>query len=368
MINSRFFLRCLLIALCFVALRAHAEPYLAVQMGLKCMTCHVNPTGGGLRTQYGDAFAQTLLPQTHIDTGTDAWTGDVTKFFRVGGDLRFDATVTTVPHANPVDAFTLEQARVYLEANVIPERLLVYVDELVAPSGATNEEAYGVYWSANHDWYVKAGQMYLPFGWRLQDQTAFILTTSGINMTSPDQGVEFGWEHGHWDTQIAVSNGTGSGSTNGDNGKQYSGQLIWVDSMWRVGAAANFNNKEVGNKSAFALFGGLRTGPIEWLAQGELIDDKSITEGTQTNGQRQAATLLEADWLIMKGNNLKITDEFKDPDRSVSNNGVTRWSVVYEWTPMQFVQLRGGARIEDGIPQINADHTRLYFVELHGFF
>ena len=364
---SRLLLRCLLAALCCVALRAHAEPYLAIQTGLKCGQCHVNPTGGGLRTAYGDVFAQTLMPANRIDTGNDTWTGDVAKFLRLGGDLRADATVTQVPHTKTVDTFQLDQSRVYLEANIIPERLLVYADEQIAPGGALNREAYGLYWSANHDWYVKAGQMYLPFGLRLQDQTAFIQTTSGINMTTPDQGAEFGWERGHWDAQLALSNGTAGGASQ-DNGKQYSGQLIWVDARWRVGAAANFNNKSVGNRSAFALFGGLRTGPIEWLAQGELIDDKSVVEGATVNGQRQAATLLEADWAIARGNNLKVTSEFFDPNRRVANDAQTRWSVVYELTPIQFVQLRGGVRYQDGIPQIDTQHTKLYFVELHGFF
>jgi Phosphate-selective porin O and P len=371
MINrlSRIFLQCLMLALCCVALRAHAEPYLAVQMGLKCGQCHVNPTGGGLRTTYGDVFAQTLMPHDHIDTGNDVWTGEINRFLRVGGDLRFDATVTTQPHTRNVDTFAFDSTRLYIEANVIPERLLVYVDEQVAPGGALNREAYGVYWSKNHDWYLKGGQMYLPFGWRLQDQSALIQTASGINMTTPDQGVEFGWERGHWDAQLAVTNGTGgSSSSSGDNGKQYSGQLIWVESMWRVGGAANWNNKNVGNRSAFALFAGLRTGPIEWLAQGELIDDKSVAQGTTLKGQRQAAGLVEGNWAITRGNNLKITGEYYDPDRSVANNAQTRWSVVYEWTPIQFVQLRGGTRISDGIPQINSQHTRLYFVELHGFF
>jgi hypothetical protein len=368
MISSRLLWPCLLAALCCIALRAQAEPYLAVQMGLKCGQCHVNPTGGGLRTSYGDVFAQTLMPHDHIDTGNDVWTGDVTKFLRIGGDLRFDGTVTQVPHAKTVNTFSMNQARVYVEGNVIPDRLIVYVDEQVAPGGALNREAYGVYWSANHDWYLKGGQMYLPFGWRLQDQTAFIQTTSGINMTAPDSGVEFGWEKGHWDAQLAVSNGTGGGSSSNDNGKQYSGQLIWVESMWRVGGAANFNKKEVGNRSAFALFAGLRTGPIEWLAQGELIEDKSIVEGQSLNGQRQAAGLIEGNWAISRGNNLKITGEYFDPDRGVPNDSQTRWSAVYEWTPIQFVQLRGGARIQDGIPQIPTQRTRLYFVELHGFF
>jgi len=363
-------LQCLAMMLCFVALRAEAEPYLAVQMGLKCGQCHVNPTGGGLRTTFGDIFAQTQLPHDHIDTGTgaDTWTGDVAKFLRIGGDLRFDETATEQPHTKTVNTFNLDQGvRVYLQASVIPERLFVYVDEQVAPNNAANREAYGVYWSANHDWYLKAGQMYLPFGLRLQDQSAFIQTASGINMTTPDQGVEFGWERGNWDGQFTISNGV-PGSTSGENGKQYSGQLAWVESMFRIGAAANFNNKQVGNKTQFALFGGLHTGPIAWLAQAELIHDQSVAEGTTINGQRQFATLVEANWLLAKGNNLKITSEWFDPDRNVSHNDQTRWSVVYEWTPVQFVQIRGGARIKDGIPQVDSQHAKVYFVELHGFF
>jgi hypothetical protein len=362
-----FFLRCLTAALCFLALRAEAEPYLAVQTGLKCGQCHVNPTGGGLRTAFGNIFAQTQLPHDHIDTGTDIWTGDVTKFLRIGGDLRFDAMATAQSNTKTVSTFNSEQTRVYLEASPIPERLLVYVDEQVAPNGAEVREAYGMYWSANHEWYLKGGQMYLPFGLRLQDQTALILMASAINMATPDQGVEFGWERSHWDGQFAISNGT-AGNLDGENGKQYSGQLSWVESSFRLGAAANFNNKQAGNRTAFALFAGLHTGPIAWLGQAEYIHDQSLVEGQTVKGPRQAAALGEANWLIAKGNNLKLTAEWFDPDRNVANNDQTRWSAVYEWTPIQFVQLRGGVRYMEGPPQIDALHVRLYFLQLHGFF
>jgi hypothetical protein len=77
---------------------------------------------------------------------------------------------------------------------------------------------------------------------------------------------------------------------------------------------------------------------------------------------------VEGNWLIARGNNLKITSEYLDPNRSVHNNGETRWSVVYELTPIQFAQLRAGVRYYDGIPQSDAQNTRLYFIELHGFF
>jgi hypothetical protein len=362
--HTRLGLSALFLGLCMAASAAHAEPYLAVQLGLKCGQCHVNPTGGGLRTTFGDIFAQTVMPAEHLDTALDNWTGQVgTPYLRAGGDLRFDASVTQVPHANSLQQFDLEQMRVYGEAEVIPNRLLAYVDEQVAPGGALNREAYLVYWSAAHDWYVKAGQMYLPFGLRLQDQTAFILTATGINMTTPDQGVEFGWEHGPWDAQFTVSNGTAGGAVSG-NGKEYGAQVAFVESRWRFGLAANRNDQPGGAKTSYGVFGGLRTGPISWLAQGEIIDDQSIAQGYG----RELASLVEANWLIARGNNLKITQEFLNPNRAVPNGEENRWSVVYELTPIQFLQVRMGLRRNDGIPQDNAEHQRLFFVQLHGFF
>lgn len=360
---SRIGIYAALVFLSLAAASVHAEPYLAVQFGLKCNVCHVNPTGGGLRTTFADVLAQTVIPKEHLDTGLDNWNGQIGQYLRAGGDLRFDAQVTKTPNSPSVQEFSLEQARVYLEANVIPDRLLAYVDEQVAPGGALNREAYVLYWAGSHDWYLKAGQMYLPFGLRLQDQTALIYTASGINMTTPDQGVEFGWERGAWDAQLAVSNGTAGGAVKSD-GKQYSLNVAYVQSVWRLGIGANSNNQAGGAKDGYAIYGGLRTGPISWLAQAEITDDKSIA-----NGQgRQLATLLEANWLIIRGNNLKITQEFLNPNRAVANAAQTRWSVVYEVTPIQFVQIRTGFRWSDGIPQDDSEHPRLYFVELHGYF
>ena len=355
--------RGLLACSCMAAFMAHAEPYLAVQQGLKCGVCHVNPTGGGLRTTYGDLFAQNKMPASKIETPADNWLGQIGSFLRAGGDLRFDGMVQQAPHRPSVQEFSLEQARVYLDANVIPDRLLFYVDEQVAPGGALNREAYGILWSAAHEWYLKAGQMYLPFGFRLQDQTAFILTASGINMTTPDQGVEAGWLRGPWEVQLAVSNGTAGGAVT-SAGKQFSGQLIYVEPDWRLGLGANSNDQSIGHKNALALFGGLRTGPIAWLGQAELVDDQSIAN----NQGRMIATLIEADWLLARGNNLKLTDEFLNPNVQAGHGEQTRWSMVYELTPIQFLQVRAGFRYSDGIPQDNAEHGRLYFIESHVLF
>jgi hypothetical protein len=347
------------------AVGVRAEPYLAVQNGFKCSQCHVNPTGGGMRNTFGDLFAQTLMPMHHLDTGRDTWTGALNSFIGIGGDLRYDWTLTDVRHQPSVNQFAMEQTRVYLDASVIPDRLLVYADEQIAPGGATNEEAYGLYWSAAHDWYVKAGQMYLPFGFRLQDQTAFVQQVSGINMTTPDRAIEAGWLRGPWDVQLDVSNGTAGGPVT-TNGKQYIGQVTFVQPVWRAGLALDLNNAASGGRrTSYGVFGGLRTGPVAWLAEADLVVDH-----TTPSSLRTAGGLIEADWLITRGQNLKLTAEQLAPDLSVSirRNGQTRWSLVYELTPIQFVQLRAGIRYYDGIPQADAQHERLYFVQLHGFF
>src|SRR5260221_1925145 len=113
----RITLPCLLILLFSGAYSARAEPYLAVQLGLKCGQCHVNPTGGGLRTAFCDVFAQTVLAAQHLGTGLDKWTRQLGPYLRAGGDFRFDGTVTQGPHTKTAQEFGLEQTCAYMEAS-----------------------------------------------------------------------------------------------------------------------------------------------------------------------------------------------------------------------------------------------------------
>jgi hypothetical protein len=100
------------------------------------------------------------------------------------------------------------------------------------------------------------------------------------------------------------------------------------------------------------------------LGQIDITDDKS----QPAQSGRQLATLLEANWRIAQGHNLKLTHEYLDPNRSVSHDAQTRYSIVYELTPIQYVQIRSGFRYSDGIPQSPLEHLKIGFIELHGFF
>jgi hypothetical protein len=342
---------------------ASAEPYLAVREGFKCAQCHVNPTGGGLRNVFGNAYVQSQLAANRIDTGDTVWTGAVGQMLAVGGDLRADAAVVDVPNQEQTRAFEVQQARVYMNVAVIPNRLNFYVDELVAPGVASNREAYVRYQSGGGSWSIKAGKMYLPFGLRLQDDLAFVRQVSSINMTTPDSGVEISWDPESWSSQLAISNGS-AGAPEDNKGKQVSLQTAFVQRSWRIGVAANHNDSDDGDRSAVGLFAGLRTGPIAWLAEVDYVED----EGFSPDKRKLIAGLLEGNWLIQKGHNLKLTAEHFDPDNDIDEDEQARFSAVYEYTPIQYLQIRGGVRYYDGIPQNDLQNRREGFLELHGFF
>ena len=228
---------------------ANAEPYLAAQTGLKCMQCHVNPTGGGMRTVYGNAFAQTQLAAKKIGSDEDMWTGQVMKFFSVGGNARANYSFSDVPNLDSTNDFAVEEARAYLDFGVIPGRLSVYFDQRFAPGNSTNLEANIRYWIRENSVYVKAGRMYQPFGYRFEDDNAFVRQLSGINMQAPDEGVEFGFEKGSWSTQVAFSNGT-AGAPEVDDGKQIVARTEYVGSAWRAGVSAVVNNTDAGDRQA----------------------------------------------------------------------------------------------------------------------
>lgn len=341
---------------------ARAEPYLAVRQDLKCITCHVNPTGGGLRNDFGIAFAQNVLPARPAAAGTPNWSGKLADLLRIGGDLRTNWSTTTIPNQKSLRKFALDQVRVYADVALIPQRLGLYVDQQIAPGATQNQEGYLRYGDPTNGWYLKGGRFYLPFGWRLQDNTSFIRQTTGINMATPDTGVEIGFEKPQWSAQLALTNGAGNAQE--PSGHQATAQLVWVRSLWRLGAAASMTESELGDRRMGGVFAGLHTGPLAWLGEVDLVRDEGFPEGNRS----AAAALGEVNWAIRPGHNLKLTGEFFDADRDVDENEQNRWSLVYELTPLPFVQFRAGHRRYDGIPQNDLQNRRLTFIELHGFF
>ena len=354
-----------LLVLTSLAERADAEPYIAVMNGLKCATCHVNPSGGGKRTLYGMTYARTQLAARNVlrDESAPGWASNVNKWFGIGGDLRGGYRETNVPGPNDGSEFSVTKGTVYAEVRAVQNWLTLYVDEQVAPDNALNREAYLLVTPQRGKYTVKLGQFFLPFGLRLQDDSAFVRQRSGINFDTPDDGLELGVELPRWSAQAAFTNGT-AGAGHRDDKRQASLSASYVRPRWRVGASLNRNEDPLGDRTMQGLFAGWRTGPISWLTELDFIRD-DIPNG----GARDIyATLLEGNWRVAKGQNLKVTYEFLDPSDAASEDEQERYSAVWEYGPTQLSQVRLGYRSYNGVPSLPVTNRSELFLELHVYF
>lgn len=338
---------------------AEAEPYIAVMSGQQCHSCHTNQTGGGKRTLMGNAYGQNALSARHPGK---FWGGQITEFLAIGGNVRASGTVTDIPNQDTISEFDLNEALLFIEIPLLPERFSLYIDQQFAPS-STNREAFALLKFQQQNAYIKAGKFYLPFGWRLEDDSEFVRQASGIGMETPDNGVEAGIRLGPAALAAAVTNGTAGGGEV-DSGKQYSLHASFLVKGWQFGASANFNDADGAERTVVGGFAGVKTGPISWLGEIDYIDDDSLG----ADGRKQLASFVEANWWIRKGHNLKFTYGHFDPDDDLDEDERNRYSIVYEYFPQAFTQLRIGVRSNDGIPQNDAQNADTVFVQLHGYF
>lgn len=345
---------------------AHAEPYLAVRSGNKCSSCHVNPTGGGKRNEFGAVYGRTALAaqewtfESGAEKNTKPWDGRITDYFAVGGDLRTSLRYTDAPTEDDSFAFDTDEGTIYLELSVIPNRFLLYIDESVAPGAALNRESFALLWSKDHSAYLKAGRFFLPYGLRLEDDTAYIRQFSGVNFNSSDTGIEGGFERGSWSTSFAITNGTSGNET--DKGKQYSLLTNYVRPLWRAGASFSYNDHEIEDGKMGNVFFGLRTGIISWLAEADYFVNELVT------GRRESeAGFIEANAEIVRGHNLKLTFDSYNPNRDVADDQRERTSIVWEYTPFQHLQVRTGYRRSRGVSEDELQNAKEFFVQLHTF-
>lgn len=259
--NNNSFIGMLAAALMLIAAGeyAQAEPYLAVQKGMQCSNCHTSPAGGGKRTVYGNVFAQSELAARRLGDGK-VWTGDMTKWLSIGGDLRASFEDVDIPNRSDTSDSDFNRGTFYVEATLIPNRLSIYVDEQFSPDDFENREAYLRLNSKDTKWFVAAGEFYLPYGLRLQDDTAFVRQATGINFANTDRGVQGGYNSGAWSVIASVTDGSGAGRDGA--GDQISLVSSYMQATWRAGVSVNLTDDDAGDRTMFGFFGGLRTGPV----------------------------------------------------------------------------------------------------------
>ena len=367
-------------ALCILGLvfwgvsSVRAEPYLAIQEGYQCSKCHVNMTGGGKRTDFGNIYVQTRLTNKVVnwrrllresdegaddenpvktDSGSSFFSGRLNDYIAIGGDLRMRYELTETPNNPTEEVFNQRKQNIYLQVDLIPDRVIFY--QTLAGGGDAREVFGLLKWDA---FYVKAGEFFLPYGLRLLDDSAVTRAVTGFTYRTTDAGVEIGYEPDNWAIHVAATNGTGA-SLETNRAKRVTASVAYVRKAFRAGGSYSTNKDAQGVKTIiYGVHGGVQLGRVGILAEMDIIDDST---------DKEFVSILELNLLISRGNNLKFSYEWHDPSDAIAQNARERFSLVWEPFVNQFTQFRIGVRENRGIPQSNVQNKTEYFFELHLF-
>lgn len=373
---------------------AAAEPYMAVREGYKCSDCHVNMTGGGMRTSFVSAHAREILHYpdwfAQLTKPAEVFSGEINQYVSLGADLRTSLTFImqdkgTSGQVKNNTAFrgrldevdlSVDEAVGYLAVNLIPDLLTFYLDQRFAPSVDTRE-VWGMMYLP-HDIFLKAGKMFLPYGLQLQDDNAFIRggrngsATSGFSFFVSQPAFEIGWEPGPVEFVTAVSQGAVD-----DTDVQLSGTL---DAMFTelpvvrnafVGISGSYAGGGP-DTSLVGLFCGSNLGRFTYLGEVDFRHD-NVSNPTTMNreGVGSFMAYVEGNYLAFDWLNIKAAFDYADWDGVLPRQGhdaENRVSFGVEPFLARFIQVRAFYRVSNGI-RTNFSHNQdLWSAEIHVFF
>ena len=354
-------------AVCLLLVQfVEAEPYFAVREGLKCSACHVNITGGGKRTPMGSGYGAVDLPWKPADLQGQKIPHYFSLFnevISIGADVRAFHR-TTISEGNiEANTFEIDKSNLYLQADLIRDRVTLYLDETVAPGGAQTREIFGLLQNLAGRGWVKAGKFIHPYGLRIEDDRAFIREVTGFSFNNPDTGIEVGFEPGPLTMSASLTNGVSSPVDN-NNGKQVVGNFGYIGDFFRLGASGSYNELDDASKRVNGVWAGTRIkrfvflGEVDWIhEEQEAVDDRD-----------QFVAYSELIYEVVDGWNARVGYEFLDPNRDVDENERDRVMIGLDSFLTSFVQLQLSYRFNQSIPQNLPQNADEFEIRLHLYF
>jgi hypothetical protein len=358
---------CLLLALACAttSVGVAAEPYIALREGLKCATCHVNHTGGGMRNGYGALFTQTEITPLFEEMSDAAldFSADLGPSISIGADfIAANQTVAGSGSADRQNTFAVESGNLYVNVRLLPGRMSLYFDEIVAPGGAASREAFLLLEGLPASGYAKAGRMLLPYGIRMWDDDAFVRRVTGFNYDNQDLGVELGFEPGPLSLAVALSNGTQGGRDN-NTSKQVSSVVTWWRSPFVLGASLAYNGPPGGDRLVYGPFASASFGPLTWIGE---VDWIAETVAGVDNDQFVAFTSVDL-WL-RQAINLRAAFDYYDPFDDVEEDERSRVSLGIEAFLTPFLTGSVVYHLRDSVPQDPSGNADRFGLSLHAHF
>jgi hypothetical protein len=396
----------MLLLACMFALPAHALPRFAARNGAPCAMCHVNPTGGGMRNQYGrNVYAKHVLPMLVkgevADPGFNPeWAPSDEHSVAVGADMRLayllvDTQYRTDPATGdtrfrlpPINTLFLMQTDVYGAAQ-LTDTFTFYIDYGIA-SG--NLEAFGL---VNPGWanmWIKAGSFLPAYGLKLANHRTYIREEGlGLEPNFRDTGVEVGINPGRHTVVLGMFNGAnGQAGLNPDRQFGMSGRADATASLgalnitaggsawFEPGGAKAIDADDPDETTLETKFGGYvmaSAGRLTYLGEYDVRRNISAggKEGETTCGtdfdvddynpavRCSAVAYNELDVLVAQGVDINLIYEMYDPDTRLSPNTLARIGGGVELFPSAHTEIKLLFRHTLGDVETADDDPRTFF-------
>lgn len=366
--------RLVLLTVTLVGVHAVAEPRFAARTGLPCVSCHVNPSGGGLRTAYGrDVFNKaqlSMLAGSALQRAVD-FDPRVADLFTFGMDFRVAYIGQPTRLDNPAPGVTAAPAGLFIKAparhSVFPMQADLYLAADITKY-ATLYLDYGVHGSFEvtgllHNLplglFARVGMFTPAYGLKLANHTASIRQPIGFDpRTAKDSGLEVGLINRWLEVQFAVQNGDPSGQPfAGGEGFALTGRAAARGQLGPLKLSAGVSGRRVQNdikggsgrlprlEFLTGAFATASVGRFTYLAEFDfhLIDDHSQPApagGPTRSGQ--FVTYQDVRFLAARGVDIGLTHEFMDRDifgRAAPADVVNRLGVEVALFPAPYLHI-----------------------------
>ena len=361
-----------------VTSNSDSYPKFAALTGEKCQTCHVNPTGGGMRNQYGVKIAKEFLFLKFLKKAnktTDINT-QITKGISVGGDMRFLFVDNEVgegfPHFN---SFFQMQGDLYVNAQVNNYISLMIAPGLYIPNTYGNNplptkyEIYGMVSNLPGGLYFKVGRFIPNFGIKIPEHRAYNRIFNDLYTPyASDAGIEVGVSPDFGNASLTITAGISNGSSSNvnfqsnnsfdfDTQRQFTGSMDfrWASkkSKYAFGIGGSFLNNPfkydpVNNINAIrkAAGGRISLGFFMRVAVlGELTYNRLDLSDAALTRQDQRTIFGELDIKVVDG--LELKGQFEDFDPKHTQGNRRRTSVGVVVFPLTGLEVESIFRIVD---------------------
>ncbi len=361
-----------------------ALPKYASRTGYKCEACHVNPTGMGMRTEFGSEYGRDdiTLPTYKGTTDFDQYSTKLTPNLSFGADFRSIFYHETFDNAN---TFLQMQGALYLDFR-LNKKLQIYANKDLFGDA----EVFGLAKVLPADGYIKVGRFIPAYGTKVDDHNYFIrggpynptvqfdnrLPTgypAGLRFgeLSEDTGLELGFAPSIFTFNVGLFDGL-PGVSLPTSGTKNKSVAVRGDARFTLaGINLNFGGSyydspsPTNHETFFGPFGAVTLfSNLTLTSELDFVQQKLPTQSMTTG----IIWWHELNWMVSQGIDLKLAYESYDPDKDLQNGVFNQVTVGAELFVLSGVEVRPLYRFNlNDLPNGEKANTNEFIMMFHFF-